>query len=248
MDLSSISLITNIIIVCILVSMGFLGAKRGFVKSFFAIFGSILSVLFAVLLCSTVANFLETKFSLVTSLSNSVSGVLSGIFGSELMNTSLQSSTEATLTETNLATWIIKIILSVKADGSIPIDTTINQIISPVFAYYITCIISVIGLFILFKITFFIIGEIVKDMHKIKIIGTLDVTLGAILGIVESIVFLQVLFMIIKVIPLGLFQTLAIYLETSAVANFIEQINLFSFIVKGITENNLVEIILKTIK
>ena len=248
MGSSSISLITNLIIVGILVSMGFLGAKRGFVKSFFAIFGSILSVLFAVLLCTIVADFLESKYSLVTSLSNSVSGVLSGIFGGELMNTPLESTSETTLKETNLATWIIKIILSVKADGSVPPEASISQIISPVFGYYIACIISVIGLFILFKITFFIIAEIVKDMHKIKLVGMLDVTLGAILGIVEAIVFLQVLFMIIKVIPLGLFQTLTIYIENSALANFIDQINLFSIIVKSITENNLIEVILKTIK
>ena len=76
----------------------------------------------------------------------------------------------------------------------------------------------------------------------------LDVTLGAVLGIVEAIVFLQVLFMIIKVIPLGFFQTLTMYIESSAVANFIDQINLFSIIVKSITENNLIEVILKTIK
>ena len=248
MGSSSISLITNLIIIGILVSMGFLGAKRGFVKSFFAIFGSILSVLFAVLLCTTVADFLESKYSLVTSLSNSVSGVLSGIFGGELMNTPLESTSETALSKANLASWIIKIILSVKLDGAIPPETTISQIISPVFGYYIACIISVIGLFILFKIAFFIVGEIVKDMHKIKIVGMLDVTLGAVLGIVEAIVFLQVLFMIIKVIPLGFFQTLTIYIESSAVANFIDQINLFSIIVKSITENNLIEVILKTIK
>ena len=49
------------------------GLIRGFTKTFFSAFGTMLSLLFAVLLCSTVANFLQEKFALVTTISESVS-------------------------------------------------------------------------------------------------------------------------------------------------------------------------------
>ncbi|MBQ7339389.1 MAG: CvpA family protein [Clostridia bacterium] len=244
---ASYGLITDAVLIVLLLIFVVVGCRKGFVKSFLSTFGSFFSIILAVLLCSTVANFLETKYSLITSISNGVSGVLADIFGADLMDLTLAEASNVSLTETNLSRWLIKIIIDVKGTGNVPADTTISQVISPVFGYYITCILSVIGLYFIFRIIFFIIGELTKALHKVKVVGTVDKLLGAVFGLVKGIIIIQILFITIKIIPLSFVQDLVVYIESSSVAKVIESINVSSYILHAMTEVNLTEIIQKVI-
>ncbi len=219
------------------------GAKKGFIKSLISTFGSLLSLIFAVLLCSTVAKVLEDKFSLVTTISGKLTGVLTGIFGEELMNTPLASATEDVLSEQfNLSLYLIRIILSIKT-SDIPQDTTLSNIIAPVFGYYIVCILSVIVLYILFRIIFFLIGEIVKKLHSNKFIGTTDIVLGIVFGAIKGIITINFALMILGIIPIGFIQNFVASTTDTIFVNIISKIDVVSLILKAMASVNIPELV-----
>ncbi|MBR5900149.1 MAG: CvpA family protein [Clostridia bacterium] len=242
-NFSFASAIVDIIALGILILFAVLGAKNGFVKTFLSSFGSIISLLLAVLLCTSVARYTEKSFEFVTKTSLWLNGLLSKVFGNVLMNTTLSNVTPEAMQSGGIAGWLIVIVLSLKNDGSIPTDVTLSNIICPVFAYYLVCILAVIGLFVIFKIICFIVGSVVKSMHSIRLVSAIDVNLGWALGLVRAIVFIQFAIIVCSIIPLGFFQDIIIGVENSILTSFINKINLFSVIVKIFANINLVEIV-----
>lgn len=221
-----------------------IGAKKGFIKSLISTFGTLLSLIFAVLLCSSVAKVLENKFLLVTKISSKLTGVLSGIFGEELMTTPLSLATEDVLSEQfNLSLFLIRIIMSLKNTDISP-DTTLSSIICPVFGFYIVCIISILLLFIIFKIIFFLIGEIVKKLHSNKVIGATDITLGIVFGAIKGIISINFALMILNFIPLGFIQNFVGGINTTIFAKFINKIDVVSLLLKGMANVNVTDIII----
>ena len=222
------------------------GFVKGFAKTFVSVFGTMLSLLFAVLLCSTVAKFLESEFSFVTTVAGKLGGSLDKIFGADLMNSTLKDASENALNDAGVGGWLIAIILAFKSDTSIPMTTPLRDLIAPTFAYYIVIIISVILLFILFKIILFLIGELVKKLYAIKLIEKTDRVLGLLSGFVSGVVHLEFLIMIISFIPLSFMQNVYGHIQASTIASFIENINLFSRIMSAISINDVVNLV-KTI-
>ncbi len=237
------TVIADVVIAIILVVSCIIGFNKGFIKSLITTFGGLLATIFALLLCSAVTTFLEARFGLITIISDWVSGVLSGVFGEEIMTTTLRDATEASLTESNLSAWIVKIVIDVKGTGDFPLDTTVSQIVSPVFGYYITCIIAVIGLTIILRIIFFIIGELMKSLHQIALIGFVDKTLGLVFGLIRGVLIAQLLIVIVKVLPFAFCQELMTYIDQSFLAGFINKINLFAYILNVVSQVNLLETI-----
>ncbi|MBO5068330.1 MAG: CvpA family protein [Clostridia bacterium] len=217
------------------------GLIRGFTKTFFSAFGTMLSLLFAVLLCSTVANFLQEKFALVTTVSENVSVALSDAFGAELMNATLRDVSAGYLENAGLNGLLVELILSMQTE--LPLDTTLNMIICPTVSYYIVLIISVIALFIIFKIIFFLIGEIVKKLYKNRTIATFDKFFGFALGLLHGIISLELLIMAISVIPIPMLQDVYSAIQVSAFANFIEDINLFNLIINAVIKSDVFDFV-----
>ena len=237
------SAIIDILALCLIIGMAIHGAKNGFIKTFFHSFGSIIALFLAVLLCSTVANFLESSYGTVTNVTTWLEATLTKVFGDEVMNTTLRDVTTDALNQYGIAGWIADIVLDLKNDGSIPLDTTLNQIVCPVFGYYLVCILSAIVLFILFKIIFFIIGSIVKSMHSLFLVAIVDKNLGLVLGIIRALFYIQFLLLIITAIPLGFFQDVMICVNSSYIAGFINRFNVYGLIVNAFTTGNVVEMI-----
>ncbi len=230
----STSAIIDIVVAALIILFALMGLFRGFAKTFISAFGSILSLILAVLLASTVATFLQNKFGLITKISDGLAGVLTNIFGEQIMDTTLAQATEENLAQAGVAGWIANIILSIRGADNIDMDITLNQIICPVFGYYITVIISIIALYIILRILLFLIGEIIKKLSKISIIGAVDKTLGLFLGLIRGIIFVQIAILIINVIPLSFFQELSVNIEASVLAAFINKINIFGIIINSV--------------
>ncbi len=244
---SSLSAIIDVVALSLIVFFGVLGLKDGFVKTFVKVFGTIISLLLAVMLCSKCASFLESQFGFISSLTVKVSSVVSNIFGDQIANTTLSQAMEAELSELGLSGWLIKIVMQAKTDGSIPMDTTLNQIISPVLSYYIACGISVIVLFIVFKILLFILGDLTKKLSAMNMIGALNKILGLFLGIIRSVVIIQIAIILINVIPIGFMQGLSVGIENSVVAGFIDNINIFDIIIKSFSKLDILSFIKATL-
>ena len=220
--------------VCVII-----GVVKGFVNSFINIFGTILSLLFAVLLCSSMAGFLETCFGLISSIASGIGGVLSSIFGETIMNTPLSSADQNIMSEAGLGLWLISIILDVKNNPSIPENTSLNEIICPVFTYYVAAIISVVILFILFRILFFLLGKLVSSLREeIEIVNKVDRILGAVLGLIQGIVYIEFALLIISIIPIDFFQMLTHEVSNTFLVNIIAHINLFHAIIGWIANSS----------
>ena len=235
--------IVDLIALLVIIGFALLGLKKGFTKTFVSMFGTLFSLLFAVLLCKSTVSFLESKYQMVTSVSNWTSGLVSRLFGGDITTLTLGQASEELLRSTSLSSWLIGLILSVKAQGTVDPTVTLDTIISPVLGYYIVLILALIVLYILFKVLFFLIGEIVKRAYNIKVIGILDTVLGVVIGIVHGIIILQLAIMVIHVIPMAFFQNLSLQIDNSVFASFINKVNVYRIIIKAMSSLNLTEII-----
>lgn len=236
------AIIDGVALIIILLSF-IMGAKKGFVKTFLSVFGGLLSLLIAVLLCSAVARFLETRFGTVTAVSGWLEGVLSNLFGSDLMNTTLQEANESSLAEAGLAKWLLEIVISYKGTDGISQTITLNKIISPVFAYYIVAFLCIIGLYIIFRIIFYLIGEIVLKMHSLSLVRITDGILGAVLGLIRGVLIIDILLLLLSVIPIGFMQNIAVETDNTVITAFIGRFNLFGYILEQFLNGNISDII-----
>ena len=243
MSSAGVSAIIDSVALIIVFAFLIVGVIRGFVKTFVSIFGKIFSLLFAVLLCSSMAKFLNNSFGLIDTIGEWLTNVVTRIFGDTVANTTLGEISNSKIEDLTLSTWIIKIIINAKEAGEIPLDTTLNQIISPALAYYIVSIISIILLYIIFRVIFFIIGDIVSKMHNINLIGKVDKILGAVLGFVWGVIVVQICVFVINVIPIGFVQDLAIAIDKAPITNFIDKINLFGLIIDAMSSKDVISVI-----
>lgn len=243
---SALGAVVDIVALTVLVFLTALGAVRGFTKTFISVFGVLISLILSALLCSTMALFMESKFSLITSISNGLSGILNGIFGDELMNVPLSMANEELLNG-NIALWLASIILSAKDNPNISQTTTLNQIVSPVFAYYVAVIISFIVLYIIFRVILFLIGELVKRAHNIVLVKKVDCSLGAVLGFVRAFIIIGITVAIIRIIPIGFVQDFVIVIDNTILTRFCSTINIGSVIINLFANVNIGGIIEKVL-
>lgn len=224
------------------------GLMRGFTKTFFSVFGTMLGLLFAVLLSASATNFLESKFSLVSNAGEWLEGFLNGIIGEDVMSATLEQATQERLSQAGVAQFLVDIIVSAKNDGSLPMNTTLNQIICPTFGYYLVQIGAVVVLFIIFKLIFFLISEIVKKLYKFKPIAWIDKLLGLALGVLHGIINIELIIMVISILPIEICQNVYLGIQTSNIAGFIEKINLYGLITSAISNSNITEFLTKSIQ
>ncbi len=227
---SNISAIVDIVALVFVVVYAIFGIIKGFTKTFFAMFGTFLGLILAAALAPFMARFIESKLAWISALTESLSGVLDNFFSRDLSTMLVSSANEQTLEKMGLGGFLIKTVLSAKTSAEIPADSTVMDVIYPTFAYYIVVIISLIALFIIIKLIFFIIGEIVKKHYTNKKIKALDRVLGFVIGIFHGIIVVEMIIMIISIIPVGFFQNVYTGVQLSTFASFLEKINLFRLI------------------
>ncbi len=237
------TVIIDVVAVCIILIYLVSGFIRGFIKTFLSTFGTVLSLLIAILLCTSVATFLQGKFGVVSALSNSLNSVFNNMFGEVVMNTPLEYATADTMSQAGVSGWIIQIVLIIKNSGNVSSTATLNQVVSPVFAYYIVLVLSVIVLFIIFKIIFYIIGDIISSSKKLVFVHKTDKLFGAILGLIKGVVVVEFIIMIVSIIPLGFCQSFIANLNQYPITNFLYSINLYNSLLSNLSLPNIISYI-----
>lgn len=230
--------IIDIVALALIVLCAVLGFKRGFAKTFVSTFGILLSIIFAVLLSGVTAKFLETQFSWTTKIASGLSKTVSSVFGKELMETTIEQASNTSLLNAGLPGLIVKMVLSVKSGTSLPPDVTIGQTISSTFAYYITVLIAVVILYVLFRIALFLLSELIFKAHKFGVIKGIDRELGALFGIIRGIIIVQILILIFDILPFDFFNSISVAISKSYVTNFISKINIFKIILSAISDTS----------
>lgn len=237
------SAIVDVVALIFLAGFALLGFIRGFAKTFVSIFGTIISLLFAVLLAGSVASFLENELGFASSVANGIEGVVNGLFGETLMNTTLENASSEMFSDAGFGGLILSLVLAFKNDLSIPTDVTLSELICPTISYYVVILISIILLFILFKILLFLIGELIQKMHSISLVRHTDRILGLFLGLVSGITHAQLIFIIISIIPFDFVQNLYLTIQQSSVVMFIENINIYSRIMSAISFEDVISFV-----
>ena len=193
--------------------------------------------MFAVLLCGTVTRSLERNYETVTSVANWLSGITTKVFGEKIMNTTLEQATSNSFEGSIVSMLLVKIVLSIKQSSSIPTNVTINQIISPILAYYIVCIISLISIYFIFKMIFYVIADMTKILHKFKLTGNFDKTLGATFGFIKALVLIDIILLCVGAIPIRLTQTITVNVEKSMLVSFLQDLNFIRIIFEAVFSN-----------
>ena len=98
-------------------------------------------------------------------------------------------------------------------------------------------------LFIIFKIIFFLIGNLLKRLHSIKLVKMTDGLLGLALGLLSAFMIIEIIIMIIGIIPLGFFKEIHVCATGSGFTGFIHKINIFSLILNSIASLDVVGVI-----
>jgi uncharacterized membrane protein required for colicin V production len=241
------SAIVDIIALVFIVVFALRGLIRGFAKSFVDTFGSIISLVIAILLSSTLTNFLESTFSLVTSISGSLKGSLGGIFGEALMNTPLSEVNNEILAKSGIGGWLITIILKVTSDVATA-ELTLGEILAPTIAYYLVSAVAIIVLFIVLKLLMRLFAGIVEKLYALPFVKTFDKLLGLAFGIISAVIYLQLAYTVLGVIPLGFIKDILVHVQASAVMQFVNKINLFGLILNGVSVGDISAIIKKALK
>ena len=234
--------ITDGIALAIIVFITIRGAKQGFIKSLLSTFGTLLSFLFAVLLCTTVTGFLETKYAFVSNVSEWIQGIMIDLFGASVVQTPISSVDEGFLTQNGIGHWLVSIIVSFSGKTDY-VGKTVGNIISPVFAYYIVCAISLLGLFIVFKIIFFIIGDLSKKLKNIVVVGNLNTALGCLFGFIKSVIVIDLIIILVGAIPLGFFQSIMYQINSSFIAALFSKVNFLGLIFDSLSGKAVVDFI-----
>ena len=229
--------IIDITALLLIFGITYLGAKQGFIKSLISTFGTILSLLFAVLLCGAVTRALENNHGTVTSVSNWLSGITSKLFGEKLMNTTLEEATSSSFDGSSVSQMLVNIVLSIKQKADVPKTVTLNQVICPTFAYYIVCAISLICIYFIFKMIFFVLADMTKLVQKVKYAGKLDRVLGATFGFLKSLFILDLILLLIGAIPLRFMQLISSAIDQSILVLFFRKINFINIIFDALLNN-----------
>ncbi len=240
----NVGAITDVVALMLLLAFALIGLAKGFVKSFFSIFGTIIALLLAIILAPSVASFLERSTSIATAISGGLETFIKNIVGEEVINLTLLEASENALEKAGVGGWIISLILSFKGLEGLPLDVTVGQLICPTFAYYIVVVLSVVLLFIILKVIMFLVGQIVKDMYKIKLVEKTDKWLGFLIGLINGIVTINFVMLILSIIPISWLQDFYVSISTSNVLKFISTINVYGYLLNFISTKGLSRFIL----
>lgn len=240
--LNNFSATIDIIALVILLAYALYGLIRGFAKTFFSVFGTLLGVLLAILIAPSVVSFLQGEYQLVDTLSENFGGVVQGLLSEDVFETPLALASQENLG--GIAGLVAKVVLFLKTSDNVSPNATIGQAVSSIFAYYAVLIISVIALFIILKLIFFVIAEIVKQGYKNKAVASFDRLLGLALGIINGIFNIELFLLIISVLPFPFFQQITLAINGSVLTKFLQEINLYQAIMTNVVYKNIINVIL----
>ncbi len=206
------------------------GFIKGFASMLLKFLAGIVSLILALVLCGKCADVLNNFFGLTDALTDSFTASLPGIFGEELMNLPVSAFDENTATGSFLPKFIVNSLLKLASDGNVPPETAVIDVLAPTFAYYVSAMIGLIVTYVLLRIFFFLLSRLFRNANKIPVLGAANRLLGFILGAVQGFLTVYILLSFVGILPLSFLEGFKTLLASSAVANFIMNINIFGIL------------------
>lgn len=190
------ALIADGVLVVLLIIALFVGVKRGFVKGILKFAGTLFAIVFAFFFCVNFVDFLERTFGMVTFFSGEV---MKWFSGNELMNVPIDGGNLAEAFEAaKIPGFIADGIIAAIGEQEIPAETTVNMLVSPVLAKWMSIAIAFIALIILVKLAVVIVGKVLSALiERIPVINSINALLGGILGLAKMCIGLFLIFAVL---------------------------------------------------
>lgn len=202
--LSTIGLVLDVVVLCVIAISAIIGFKKGFLKSVLDFFSWIVCLAVAILLAKYVARLINGIYDFASLIGSKISAGLHGDYFNTPINEMSAEQIAAIPSGLNgFLTQIVKIVLdSSKFD---PASTsTIGALVGTSVGSISMVIISGILVFIVLKIVVFILSKIFNKIASTKILGTLNKILGLAFGVLKAafvIVALNFVLCLLTLIP-----------------------------------------------
>lgn len=188
------SFLFDLALVAVIVLFAFIGKKRGFIKSFFSFFGSLISFFLSTLLAHPVGDFLAEKLIspaleriFVSRLSEAVGGA-SNVDFSDLSEAGRQVLSTFGISADEAASFV-----AAKADevGESAVDALAAHVVAPI-SEAVGFALAFVLLFVIFSVVIRILVSVLNLIAKLPFLNFSNRTLGLLVGAVEGL-FIAVL-------------------------------------------------------
>lgn len=193
--------VADIVCALILIISAFIGAKKGFVKCFFGFVSTLVALLLAFLLASTVTGWLSSVFGADGSLTGKLEDVFLKWKGFDA-DISAQGI-EAALESVNLPGFIKDAIADKIGEiSNVAPGTTLAAVAAPVASRFIGLLICGIVIFIVAKILLFLLEKILtKIVNSWSVASALNGVLGFAVGFLKAAIFVCAILAVLSLIP-----------------------------------------------
>ena len=191
----------DIAFVVILVIFSIVGAKKGFVASFFGFLSTIVALVAAFFLCDKVIGWTNGLFG----LDGVIGGALTEMFGAtEIMQTDISESGVAAAVEGMLLPAFLKtaIVEAIAVEGAAA-GTTLAMLAGDVVAAFVLRSLTFLLIVILVKLFFAIFtGLFQKAADQWLMTQAVNSVLGALVGLVKGFIILSIVISIVGLLPI----------------------------------------------
>lgn len=199
--LSTIGIFIDVIIVAVLVIMGLIGFKKGFLKSVISLFSWSVCLIVAILLAKYVAGWINGIFDFSGLIGNKIADSLSS--SNEYFNLAISSfggkeNIIAQIPESTggLMKQAIKLVFS-KGNVDLTSNESVSTVVGANLGQICMVIISGILIFIVLKIAIAILSKLFDNIARTKVLGGLNKTLGLVFGLLRAGLIIVVLNLVV---------------------------------------------------
>lgn len=218
--------ILDIVVVLALLGFGFICGRRGFIDCFFGFVSTIVALIVAVLLTNSVLEMTNGLFGLQGSLQGSFEGAFLKIEGFDLDVSN--GGIEAALTEKNLPGFLIKLVIDTFGNEEIAAGTTLAMIVGQTAASVTVSLVTGLALFLIVKLVMIILKGILNSLaENISLIGSLNVLLGFVVGLIQGVLLVYAVLALVSLIPS---ESITTYLDNSLFVGWLYHNNLVNMV------------------
>ncbi len=202
--------IADIIAVGLLLIMTLIGAKKGFIKSFFGMISTIGALIVAILFAKRVLAWTDGLFGLQDFFDGKLSHAFSKLNGFDADVSA--GGVDAALENKNMPALIARLVMKFADTKELAAGTTLAQVVGETLSRLACIAITAVLLFIVVKILLSIVKRILdRWANGTKTASGLNTFGGAVFGLVKGLMIICLLLFIVTLIP------------TNFISNYIEK-------------------------
>lgn len=185
----------------ILIIWAFIGAKKGFVKCFFGLVSTLIALVLAITLASTVLGWLDSAFGMTGFFSGKFENTFLKIngFDADISSGGIASALE----NVNLPGFLKDLILKNLGEvNNLPAGTTLASQVAPVAAQFVGLLISGLVIFIVARLLLLIVEKILSSIVRSwSVAAALNGILGFVVGALKALIVICAVLALLSLIP-----------------------------------------------